>query len=151
MYTGTFVFDDQETATFLVGSLELRIGSRPWEWLLAVRHDPDPLLDRLDVKKPAGPWDPPPGARVQRIACDPSDRILVVEVGLPDLDVVVRPDPPLIVLPGDAVQVYVGAPLWLRLLTADGRVVAEIPTVRMPHTWFRSEERRVGEEGVPRW
>lgn len=145
MFTGTFVFREQETATFLVGPLELHVWAGPGEWRVAVRHDADPLLDRLEVTKPAGAWAPPPGAKVQRFAADEGgERILVVEAALPDLDVVVRPDPPLVVLPGDAVEVYVGAPLWLELLTADGRTLAEVPTVRMPHTWFGPSP-RVGE------
>lgn len=136
MYTGTFVFEEEETATFLVGSLDLRVWSRAGEWRLAVVYDRDPLLDRASVTKPAGPWSPPPGAKLQRVASDAGDRVLVLEVALADRDVVVRPDPPLTVLPGDAVQIFVGTPLWLRVLTGDGRTIAEIPTVRMTHTWF---------------
>lgn len=141
MFTGTFVFEPSETARFLVGPLELWVWSLEHEWRVAWTHEHDPLLDRSEVVRRAGGWSPPPGARVERFATDMGDRVLQVEPALPDLEVVVRPDPPLVVLAGDTVEVYVGAPLWLKLVLPDGRTLTEVPTVRMPRTWFGASTR----------
>ena len=61
-----------------------------------------------------------------------------------DRPVVTRPSDGCVVLPGRTVTLYVSTPLWLRMETAAGETVFEVPTVRLSDTWFGSST-RVGE------
>lgn len=135
-FWGEFPFEDRATGRWLVGPLELWVSHRPQEWRLAIRHDDEADVDRERVELPAGAFAPAADARIERYATDPEDRALRVQARLPDRPVVVRPDPPVHLLPGHEVSIHVGIPLLLALANARGTPLTEVPAVVMPETWF---------------
>ncbi len=141
-FADTAVLEDGEVARHHLGPLELWIGCLPGEWRIAALHDPD-QPDRHD-RASVSAFEPPPGAVLSRFTRGPDDRELQLERVLPDLAVVVRPDPAVVVLPRDETRVFVSCPLWIRLVTPDGRQLLEVPTAPLPRTWFGPDP-RVGE------
>jgi hypothetical protein len=140
----TVVLQPGDVARRLLGPLELWIGCLPGEWRVAVLHDPEEAHADRGEQSVGRAFDPPHGATLSRFTRGPDERELQLEWTLPDQAVVVRPDPPIGVLPGDETRVFVGCPLWLRLVTPDGRRLLEVPTVPLPRTWFGPDP-RVGE------
>ncbi len=104
-----------------VGPLELWAWCRPREWRLAHLVDHDPLPDRCEVDVPVA-FEPPERATILRYTTDPQDTALVLTPKLADRPVVVRPDPPLHLLPGDEVELYVSTPVWAALSTSRGKL-----------------------------
>lgn len=144
---GSFSLDDPEndpaTARWQIGPLDLWVArnttgaGRPegYEWRLAPEYDPDPVIDRSSFVRPASPYAPAVASKVLRFATPTGDGQLSLAARLPDRDVVVRSDPPLRLVAGHALDVYIGIPIWIAVRVGDAELV-QIPTVRMPQTWF---------------
>lgn len=67
------------------------------------------------------------------------DDAVEVKPALPDRPVVVRPESPIVILPGRWGRFYFHVPIWARLLsTARGttQLMEEMPTHRLQSTWF---------------
>ncbi len=64
---------------------------------------------------------------------------LTLKPGLPDRPVVVRPESPIVILPGRWGRFFVSIPLWIRFVSgAAGKdtVMEEVPSTVLPSTWF---------------
>lgn len=133
---GRFELETGAAGRWLVGPLELWASCRPREWRIAHLHLPDPLVERREITVPLPAFEPPDAATVLRFTTDVEDRALQLAPRLADRPVVVRPDPPLHLLPGDEVELYVSTPLWAALSTSRGKLMTEVPTARPTDTWF---------------
>jgi hypothetical protein len=144
---GSFSLEDPEndgaTARWQIGPLELWVSRNPTgatgfeghEWRLGVDYDPDPMLDRSEIMEPAPPYVPLATARVLRYATPVGDGRIHLGARLPDRDVVVRADPPLRLVAGHEVDVYIGTPIWVSVVVG-GEELVQLPSMRMPETWF---------------
>lgn len=82
-----------------------------------------------------------PGANVTRYAtASKTERFRMVPV-LPDRSVVTRPEVPLSILPRTAVTLYVGSPLWVRLLQGEDEPLGELPASPPKEAWVGSSTR----------
>jgi hypothetical protein len=126
---GTHVLPADGIARLSFGALEATVEARPDEWRIGYRYG-----EERDVRTLAF-GGPPVEDTVRRVATDTRDRTLVVAPALPPADVVMRAEPPLVVLPGD-IAVHVGTPMCLALRTAGGQGLLELPAVRLERTWF---------------
>ncbi len=100
--------------------------------------------------------DPPESAPTLRFSFADSPDTLHVRPRLADRPVIVRPESPLVVPPGETVTLYASTPVWMALKfevrrtrrrrapETDLTVVAELPTARPTDTWF-GPNTRVGE------
>lgn len=145
---GAFSLDDPEsdpvTARYRIGPLELWVSrsvtgpadrAEGHEWRFGVDYDADAMIDRSEVVRPAPPSVPQASARILRYATPVGDGQLTLGARLPDRDIVVRAEPPLRLVAGHEVDVYIGTPVWVALRVGDEELV-QLPTVRMPETWF---------------
>ena len=100
--------------------------------------------------------EPPEGAPTRRFSFAESPDTLHVRPRLADRPVIVRPESPLAVPPGETVTLYASTPVWMalqfevrrsrrrRTSETDLAIVAELPTARPTDTWF-GPNTRVGE------
>lgn len=98
----------------------------------------------------------PEGPPTLRLSFAETPDTLHVQPRLADRPVVVRPETPLMVPPGETVTLYASTPVWMaislevrrtrrgRVAAADLAVVAELPSARPTDTWF-GPNTRVGE------
>lgn len=79
----------------------------------------------------------PPDAHVTRYSFQKTDSRCTLAPMLADRAIVVRPDIPLFILPGEEVTLYVSTPLWIRVeVGKESRLLQEIPSYRPSDTWF---------------
>lgn len=126
---GTHVLPPDGIARLAFGALEVTVEARPDEWRIGHRYGEERDVDTFALGGPAIE------DAVRRVATDTRDRTLVVAPALPPADVVMRAEPPLVVLPGD-IAVHVGTPMCLALRTARGQGLIELPAVKLERTWF---------------
>jgi hypothetical protein len=115
----------------------LWVQRRVKEWRVVSWSDPDHLMDGVEVREGLGLLEPPPEASVTRFATSSEGEQVVLEPALADRSVVTRPELPIFAMAGDEVALYVGSPLWVRLLVgSERRLLCEVPTFRPSDTWF---------------
>ncbi|MEA5445327.1 hypothetical protein VCB98_05805 [Gammaproteobacteria bacterium AB-CW1] len=123
-----------------IGPLHLQ--ARRWrqEWRLAWREGKDPLdanlefldLDEIDESD----------CKLARFAFRESERGLTLRPRLADRPVVVRPDTPLFIPPGEETIIYVSTSVWIEVLTlGESTPLCEIPSYRPSDSWFGSNTR----------
>lgn len=82
-----------------------------------------------------------PSADVTRYATSSStERFRILPV-LPDRSVVTRPEHPITILPHTEVTLYVGSPLWFRLLQGAGEPLGELPATPPKEAWIGASTR----------
>jgi len=128
-----FRLGDQQARGVSLGPLRIWIRRDGDDWLSLVFRDGDLNRDHciavLEEEAPeTGKW-----SRVGSVSASPELRLFPA---LPNRPVVVRPEVPYTILPGERVQFYVGVPLWVNLLSAKGVTVLEEPVIRLSSTWF---------------
>lgn len=108
------------------------------EWRLAWRSGPDPDHLQAIVEIPAA--DEPEGDAHEfaRFAFERPGTRLRLEPRLANLPVVVRPETPLWIPPGERTVLFVGTLGWVGVLPAgdDSALFVEIPVRRPSDTWF---------------
>lgn len=122
-----------------LGPLECWFLRNTHDWRVAVRRSPEehsrwlrnsqlPPADVMDTLS----W--------RRFAAEQGARHLRLSVHFPNRPVVIRPDAPYLIAPGDKVQFFVSVPLSLRVSTddPDAHALVEEPTVNLSNTWFGS-------------
>ena len=78
----------------------------------------------------------------QRFSVQETAEELALRPALADRPVVVRPEHPLSVLPGESVTLYLSTPLWVRIdLVESDRRLTEVASHRMSDTWFGASTR----------
>jgi hypothetical protein len=121
-------------APHLVEAGEVRLFLRVDEgdWLLGILRDEGDRSCQVNsgIEVPAEhvPW--------QRIGSVEDLPVIHVCPSYPDRAVVVRPEMPYSVLPGERVQFYVGVPVWIRLVGKGDVTLAQVPVNTLSNTWF---------------
>lgn len=113
-----------------VGPFELWVRRGDGEFDLHHRQGQDPLADLFG---PASTPEPPEDATLLRFVT--RARTLTLRPALGDRSVVVRPEHPLSILPGEHADLVVTSPLWVQL-AVDGVLILDVPTYRPSDTWF---------------
>ena len=135
----------EQWSRWLIGPLSLWARPSIGEWRLAWYSEADRLMDRLEVNVPVQA-EPDPNHETTRYALATPGTGLRLTPHLADLPVVVRPETPLVIPPGQRTVLYVGTSVWVRV-KATGRgtpLLADIPVFRPSDTWFGSNT-RIGE------
>ncbi len=158
-----FASEGPETEEVRLGPLRVFLRREGEDWLVAWDRTemPEEMISPPDgfYKGPA-----PEGVGWRRLGGRKELAGLRLAPVLPARPVVVRPEKPFQVLPGERVQFYAGVPLGLSLRTAGGGLLWEEPVIRLSNTWFgtpmegelcyamRTRMRREREwEGFPPW
>ncbi|HLA40420.1 MAG TPA: hypothetical protein VJ417_10500, partial [Candidatus Glassbacteria bacterium] len=81
--------------------------------------------------------DIPAGAEMTRVSLKSTAEVIEIMPALADRPVVVRPEKPFYVLPGEEVTFYVGTPLWIRIESGRQKArLVDLPLHRPSDTWF---------------
>jgi len=113
-----------------VGPFELWVDRGEGEFDVRHRQGLDPLADALGA---ASASDPPDDAALLRFVT--RDPLVSLTPALGDRSVVVRPEHPLSILPGQHADLVITTPLWVQL-SVGGTVILDVPTFRPSDTWF---------------
>ena len=133
---GDFELDVGQCSFWQVGPLCLWIERLADEWRITSSRMGDPLDPTVVI---ASGDSPPPDtdADVMRFGAPLAHSRLTLEPALSDRAVVIRPDTPLFLLPGEEVRLHVGTPVWVRIAVGPSRrKLVEIPTFRLSDTFF---------------
>jgi len=135
---GRFAMEEGQGGVWELGPLTLAVERRAREWRVSWATDPqgDEPATRLAVRCPLPASELPSGTRTARFAVHATTPELALEPVLPDRPVVARPEPPLNLLAGEEVALYVALPVWVRILVAGERALVEVPAQRLADTWF---------------
>lgn len=129
------------------GPSTVRVERRASDWRVWHEGGGDPYATVAERVRAVGD-DAPEGASTLRFSFAETPDTLRVRPSLADRPVIVRPETPLAVPPGETVTLYASTPVWMALKfevrrprrgrapAADLAVVAELPTARPTDTWF---------------
>jgi hypothetical protein len=118
-----------------LGPLDCWIKRSAHDWSIAIRRDPEQQVRW--VRDEAAPerseelvW--------QRFPVDKRTARLRIKPCFPARPVVIRPDAPYRILPGDKVQFFMSVPLGLRIMTDEAQpvVLLQEPSMILSNTWF---------------
>ena len=137
---GTFRVGSAAWSRWRIGSLTLWVYRTETEWRLATLRGMDPLEDARSYAPNAA--EPPEDAERFRFAAGESGDAIRLNPALADRPVVVRPEQPLTLLPGDEAVFYVGSQLWVHVEAGmPPRELTDVPTLRLSDTWFGTSTR----------
>ena len=128
---------EREGRRFTIGPLEIAIFRSTREWQLAFGPvaSPDGEPDQVEMLPISSA--PEEAAVVERYAVSDDRGTVRLRPIVADRSVVVRPRLPLFVPPDEQIQIFVSAPVWLRLEVGGRReTLREIPVKRLSDTWF---------------
>ncbi len=129
---GEIPLDDAGGWSGRIGPLELWLTASAGDVAAAWMQGPDPLAEGW-VHGPGA--EPPAGAQRRRIATSRAPLRLLP--ALADRAVVVRPEVPLHLPPGERAELLISTPLWVQLCAGDPpQVVLDVPAFRPSDTWF---------------
>ena len=114
------------------------------EWRVAWETGRDALVKTNEHTGPteasdAGfDWSTPPTAyTVTRYSMRSTHEHLHLQPMLADRSVVIRPEHPISIVPGESITLFISTPLWMRLqVHTPKKHLVEMPTVRPSDTWF---------------
>ena len=117
-----------------IGPLSFSVERTQSEWKIALDRNEaqqdrltcgleESTIDLIDIKR----W----------VASD-NEYELYLEAALPDRPLIVRPDSPLIMLPGQKAMFFIGIPIWIRVKTRQDikSTLIEIPSIILSNSWF---------------
>jgi len=106
------------------------------EWQV-IRHDAaDGKENETAVNVPLPLEEPPARCQITRFATDSTGTEVRVVPILPDRSVITRPERPLTLLPNTKVTLYVGSPVWVRLLQDGSDPIGEVPISPPKEAWL---------------
>jgi hypothetical protein len=123
-----------------LGPLVVTVARLDYEWRITResvgRGDSEvSIQENISIEEPA------PNASVTRYAtANETERFRIVPV-LPDRSVLTRPERPISILPRTEVRLYVGSPLWIRLLQGADSPLGELPASPPKEAWVGSTTR----------
>lgn len=128
-----FSLENHASRGFSMGPLRLWVRRDGDDWLALVDRDGNSesvaCSANLDGQAPEeGAW--------RRLGSVDACKELKVLPVMPDRPVVVRPEVPYTILPGEKIQFYVGVPLWLALQTVEHLTLLAEPIMQLSNTWF---------------
>ncbi|WP_372798410.1 DUF432 domain-containing protein [Pontiella sp.] len=117
-----------------LGALKLWVHRGDRDWHLAYESDTQER-ERFALSQSDAPFNP--DRDWTRWFLDEKITELRMQPMLPDRPIIVRPEMPVCLMPKQAVQFFIGIPLWLGISfdAKNGRVI-EIPTQRLSNSWF---------------
>ncbi|HEX4339301.1 MAG TPA: hypothetical protein VH062_25515 [Polyangiaceae bacterium] len=157
VWWGSFTIPVGQAGRFRIGPLAIKVIRLANEWQVRREHPEDGNERIVSTEVPAPPSrapatldsmllrptkdapEPNRDARETTItryvtASDtPKLRILPV---LPDRTVVTRPENPLTILPETRVTLYVGSPVWVRLLQGEDEMLGDLPVSPPKEAWL---------------
>lgn len=137
LWWGEFTVEEGAATHWRVGPLHLWVQRRVKEWRVVSWSEADHLMEGVTIQSDLGWLEPPPHATVTRFATSREETTVVLEPALADRSVVTRPELPIFAMAGDEVALFVGTPIWVRLLVGpERRLLCEIPASRPSDTWF---------------
>ena len=116
-----------------VGSLQLWIEKNGNEWQVAYQHDVNtedrPLVSNEVAKPNDLSW--------HRWIVSGEEKDAKLLPLLPDRAVVVRPESPVFVQPGQSTMFYIGVPIWVAVSVGQEAIrLCELPSVKLSKSWF---------------
>lgn len=127
-----------QTLCLELGPLRLFVRRLPGEWQTFFTRDSSALLsNHVALHVPFEGEVPEDSPELQRFATQREDTRCRVMPLLADRPVVVRPEKPFVLLPGDTATMYLSTIAWVRVELGDTHTVSlEIPVFRPSDTWF---------------
>jgi hypothetical protein len=108
------------------------------EWRISWRTGNLPHDRSVTVEVPSSD-EPPPDAETNRFGFTRPPEQIIVSAALADRPVVIRPEKPFWLLPGEQASLYFTTPIWVRFeLPGRKHQLLEVPTNRPSDTWFGS-------------
>ena len=126
-----------ESRFWQIGPLRLWALHRLYQWQLSWEHGADWLAPDIHVNVARGA--PEPSRQASRVRCAYRESVneIAFHPALADRSLVTKFEDAIRVLPGEEMQLYVCAPLWLRIETMQpAKTMAELPIFRLSDTWF---------------
>lgn len=77
-----------------------------------------------------------PDLNWKRCIINEKDYLVRILPSMPTRPIVVRPETPLIVLPGSSARFFVSIPVWYSFLVGKDQIAWEIPSLALSNTWF---------------
>jgi hypothetical protein len=144
-----------QTARFRIGPLALAVSRLPHEWRVRREHPEDESEHTVDLPEvtaghpSTGVWRRGARAAERRDArgdamastltryatASNATRLEILPV-LPDRTVVTRPENPLTILPHTRVTLYVGSPVWARLIQGEDEMLGDVPVSPPKEAWL---------------
>lgn len=130
------LLDQHPRLALRIGPLSLWVHAHTGEWRIAW-FPGRTARDTTQSAERDFTGEPPAEAPWQRFSFGGPRQSLRIEPVLPDQPLVARPEVPFTILAGSEITVYVSSPLWVALHHGDDLLpMVEIPTMRLPNTWF---------------
>lgn len=146
---GSYTMETDVPHRWRIGPFELYVERTARQWRTARRQHGDPLDARIEraIAVSREEMDgiihsEDPEIVVSRFPFRETDPGLKLDPALADRAVVIRPETPLYVVPGESITLFVSTPLWIRIRTGEpGSVLEDVPSYRPSDTWFGSSTR----------
>lgn len=121
-----------------IGPATIWVEREKHEWRIFYEGGGDPQDSTVEIDFGAHNRDAiPAGAIMTRVGVRATAELIEIMPALADRGVVVRPEKPFYVLPGEEVSFYVGTPLWLRIESGRQKAsLIDLPLHRPSDTWF---------------
>jgi len=133
----SFELAETDQRFWQIGPFQLWAAVYPSELRLAYARGEDPLETTLAIERPGQCRDVLDEAEVQRFGFRHPPNSLELVPAVADRPVVVSPEEPLMLPPGEEITVFVSTPMWVRVVAGDaGPVLLDVPTIRPTDSWF---------------
>ncbi|MCB9758419.1 MAG: hypothetical protein H6739_01130 [Alphaproteobacteria bacterium] len=133
---GVHTLEPGTTLTLTLGPLELRARREAREWALTAVSDRALSERPADLTVDDAPLHADPEI-VHRFAFTDPPAALTLTPLLADRPVIIRPERPLTLLPGEQARGYLSTPTWIRVSVGNPpRPLTELPSLRPSDTWF---------------
>lgn len=137
---GEYDLEVDETVQWTIGPLDLWLRRGHAEWRLSHEREQDGAQDDWAFVRSAPP--PQDSVQTQRFALSSTSPKVVLAPRAADRPVVVRPNNPFRVLPGQRTRIFISSPLWVEIAVGEGpTILAELPTKRLSDTWLGASTR----------
>ena len=141
VWWGDFRIGIGESLLWELGAVRFAVQRQELEWRIACTKRPEEEQDEWQITRPEE-ISPDINDAWERYVCAHNDKPLHIMPVLADRSVVSRPSSPFTLLPGEAVQIYVSTPLWVKIMMADKEIVLkEFSLLPLSDTWFGSSTR----------
>lgn len=124
---------DGETRCFGFGNVDLWLQRSESEWSAAIIYKSDREDRPTELTDSPAPED----ANWTRWVTGEMTKGVSLRPNMPDRAVVVRPESPVSLLPGQTTDFFIGVPLWIQVYAQElESILTETPSVRLSNTWF---------------
>lgn len=136
---GEFTFPCHQSCHWLIHQLQLSLTRLSREWQVSFQYKLEENSGNIPLRFQERTTT---SSKLQRHLFRETEDTLSLLPCLPDRSVVIRPAQPSTIHPGEKVTLYVGTPVWVKLVTGSGNhLLQEIPTQPLSDTWFGANTR----------